>query len=197
MKRAFRQTRYLCVLQCLMKLEEEVKVRLTLVAWPLVSQQNLWEGASNSRAWGSLYLILYSSSSFLDGLQILSEKYAIIQMPARFSFWQWQDESSGNMNNTSTLINSTCLILAVWLHNKTNSYIPGQGHRLILEPIPAHIIFVALGCIWSLFVYSATLNNTLTWFGPKELIPSFIQSINTQRCCIILPDMHIETLDHH
>lgn len=160
MKRAFRKAWYLCVLQCLMKLEEEVEVRLTLVAWPLVSQQNLWENASNSTAWGSLYLILYSSLSFVDGLQILSEK----SWPVWFSFWQWQDERSGNMSNTSTVINSTCLILAVWLHNKTNSYIPGQGHRCILEPIPAHITFVALGCICSLFVYSAKLrgNNIMS-----------------------------------
>lgn len=46
------------------ELESEVKGRLTPFAWPLVSQKNLWEDASNSRARGSRLSLSPSRSFF-------------------------------------------------------------------------------------------------------------------------------------
>lgn len=71
-ERTFRRTWFFCVcditgLWLLVSgghAEAEVKGSLTMFAWPLVSQKNLWEDASNSRAGGSMPSLSLSCSVF-------------------------------------------------------------------------------------------------------------------------------------
>lgn len=87
----------------LVELEAEVIGRLTLFAWPLVSQKNLWEDASNSRARGSRSSLSLSCSFFppsslpviLSSLFLISYKYLLksqnVETPEGSGLMTWYD----------------------------------------------------------------------------------------------------------